>query len=89
MAGILFLSFWVDKYNLFKKSSMPYNYRFEFSKNMVKIGEFSILVYAVGALIFSLKTNQVAHPLNILGVVFAALFSFSSVLSFFLPSWIE
>lgn len=55
VAVIFAIQYWVEKYNLFRRSSLFYNLNYNLSRNMVKIGEVSVLIYSIGVLIFSLR----------------------------------
>jgi hypothetical protein len=54
LALIFVAQYWVDKFNLFKQRfSCPTEFNFQLSRLTIKIFEVSVLVFAVGNLIFS------------------------------------
>ena len=52
---IICFQYWVDKINMFKRSCNKYNFSYTFSQNIIIVGELSLLIYAIGTLIFSFK----------------------------------
>jgi len=52
LALIFVAQYWVDKANLFFRCSCPTDFNYQLSRLTLKIFEFSILVFAVGNLIF-------------------------------------
>ena len=53
VALIFFLQYWVDKFTLFKRSSLKNNFNFNLSIYVSKLFESSILIFCLGNLIFS------------------------------------
>ena len=68
MAIVIFaIKYWVDKFNLFKRSCLKYNFNFELTRNIVRIFESSIFVYAVGWVIFSFYIKGSINIFNMVG----------------------
>ena len=74
------IQYWIDKYNLFHRSSLDYEVSYTLSRNIVRIAETSILIYAIGVLIFSQKVNQEVHVFNIGGFLIALVYIAFSLL---------
>lgn len=48
-----FLQYWLDKYNMFHRSSLPNHLNFTLNRYTLKIFESSIFLYSLGGLLFS------------------------------------
>ena len=66
MAVIFFFQYWVDKFNLFRRSSLFYQIHFSLSAYIVRMAEFSIFLFAVGMNLFSYKVHHSVTLFNIL-----------------------
>jgi hypothetical protein len=64
---IFFLQYWLDKLNLFRRSSLPRNFGFILTRHILKLFESSIFVFGVGTYI--LGTFFHSSLLNILNLV--------------------
>ena len=64
---VFFLQFWIDKINLFKRSSHPRNFSFYLTRNILKIFEACVWIFALGTYIFGIYVHN--SPLNILNLV--------------------
>lgn len=70
-----FLQFWIDKMNLFKRSSHPRNFSFHLTRKILKIFEANILVFALGTLVWGFYVhNNTFNILNLIGLLIAALY---------------
>jgi hypothetical protein len=52
---IFILQYWIDKYNLFRRSSCPLDFNIALTKLIFKAFECSILIFAIGTFILDLK----------------------------------
>ena len=64
---ILIFQYWVDKYTLFRKSSLKFHYGFNLSIYTSKLFETSILALGLGNFIFSIYVHR--NPLNVLSLI--------------------
>ena len=64
---IFFLQYWVDKLNLFKRSSLKYNFNFSLSRFILKSFESSIMIFGVGWGIFSIYIKGELNIFNFIG----------------------
>lgn len=67
LAIIFFLQFWIDKINLFKRSSHPRNFSFFLTRIILKAFEASIFIFALGVFVFGIYIHNT--PINILNLV--------------------
>ena len=67
LAVVFFLQFWVDKLNLFKRCSHPRSFSFYLTRNILKIFEACIWIFAVGTCIFAIYVHQA--KINILNLI--------------------
>lgn len=75
LIGIFFIQYWIDKFNLFTRSSMLNNFNYSLSKNVLTLFEGSILIFAAGNFIFSLMHHGYqVNTANIIGLVIAILY---------------
>lgn len=64
---VFFLQFWIDKGNLFTRCSLPRNFSFYLTRNILKIFEACIWIFALGTCIFGLYIHPT--PVNILNLI--------------------
>lgn len=64
---IFFIQFWIDKLNLFKRSSHPHNFSFYLTRNILKIFEASVFIFGLGTLVFGFYIH--ASLFNILNII--------------------
>lgn len=83
---ILTIQYWVDKYNLFKRSSLFFELNYGLSRDILKLSEFSVFLYALGIIVFSAKIFNTVHPLSIVGIAIAFIYI---CLSWLLPKKYE
>lgn len=83
---ILSIQYWVDKYNLFKRSSLFFELNYGLSRDILKLSEFSVFLYALGIIVFSAKIFNTVHPLSIVGISIAFIYI---CLSWLLPKKYE
>lgn len=50
---IFFIQYWIDKYNLFRRFSLPVSFNFALSRIVFKIFRLSLLAFAVGNFLFA------------------------------------
>ena len=67
LAVLFFFQFWIDKLNLFKRCSHPRNFSFYLTRNILKIFEACIWVFALGTCIFAIYIHD--SKVNILNLV--------------------
>lgn len=91
--GILFLTvtfavqYWVDKINLFRRSSALYDVDFVLSRNAIKLFESSLFVFAAGNFLFSMVMHhKYVNWVNVMGLVIAFVYVLVIV---FMPTKIE
>lgn len=87
LVPIFIVQYWIDKYNLFQRFSCPTDFDFRLSRMTLKIFEISVLVFALGNYIFSLKIHATKvetkyHIINLVGLLLAVAYSLAI---FFLP----
>lgn len=82
MMIIFFFQYWVDKFNLFRRSSLFYQIHYSLSRSILKLAEFSVFIFALGIVVFSWKIHHKITPINIVSLVIGVIFAF---LSLFLP----
>lgn len=79
--------YWIDKYNLFRRCSLKHEIDFELSRAILKIFECSLLLFAVGNLLFSLVLHKAyLNKLNVASLVISALYC---AFSLFAPRHLE
>ena len=71
---IFFLQFWIDKYNLFKCSSMTTELNFSLSCLVFRPMEISLLFFAAGNLYYSWKIQKEVDSVCLIGMVLASLY---------------
>ena len=75
LIGIFLIQYWIDKFNLFTRSSMLNNFNYSLSKNVLTLFEGSVLVFATGNFIFSLMHHeQRVNTTNVIGLVIAVIY---------------
>jgi hypothetical protein len=67
IALIFLAQYWIDKYNLFFISSSYYDLGYYLTRNVLKIFEFSLLIFALGNLFFSIIVHD--NHLNIINII--------------------
>jgi hypothetical protein len=84
---IFFCQYWIDKYNLFTRSSLFVKFNYSLSRNVLVLFEGSILVFACGNVIFSMMHHHSKLPIiNIVGLAIAG---FYVLLTIFVPNHIK
>jgi hypothetical protein len=84
---IFFIQYWIDKFNLFKRSSLKFVFNFSLSRYVSRIYETSLFIFAAGNFIFSLYLHSLkVTVINIVGLSIALLFV---LLIWIAPSKIE
>ncbi len=87
---IFFIQYWIDKFNLFTRSSLSFTVNFLLSRGALKLFELSLFLFALGNFIFSRKThdNQDSHStyINIASLIISTLYCTISTLA---PAHIE
>ena len=74
---IFFINYWIDKFNLFKRSSLRFAFNFSLNRYISKVFETSLLIFAGGNFIFSLYLHNLQVTIiNIIGLSIALLFAF-------------
>lgn len=68
LAIIFFFQFWIDKYNLTKRSSFKYTFEFTLSKTSLKMFELSIIIFSLGNLTFSYYANDEIKIINLVAL---------------------
>lgn len=86
MAVIFFFQYWVDKFNLFRRSSLLYQIDFSLSAYIIRMAEFSIFIFAIGINLFSYKIHHTVTVFNILSLVVALIYI---IVIFTLPTKME
>lgn len=72
---VFFLQFWIDKVNLFKRCSHPRNFSFYLTRNILKIFEACIWIFALGTYIFGIYIhNSALNILNLVGLGVASIY---------------
>jgi len=72
---IFFIQYWIDKFNLFKRSSLKFVFNFSLSRYVSRIYESSLLIFAVGNFVFSLYLHNLQITLiNLTGLGIAFVF---------------
>lgn len=72
---VLFFQFWIDKINLFKRSSHPRIFSFFLTRNILKIFEASIWIFALGVVVFGIYIHDsFINGLNLAGLAIASLY---------------
>lgn len=51
--GIFFVQYWIDKYNLFRRFSMPISFNYTLSRAVFKIFQTSLFAFALGNFLFA------------------------------------
>lgn len=65
---VFFIQYWIDKWTLFRRSSLKYHFGFFLSNETCKILESSVFVFALGNLIFSTYLHDLRpNVLNLVG----------------------
>lgn len=72
------VQYWVDKFNLFKRSSLKYEVSHDLTSKMFKLLQFSVPIYAIGMLLFSIEINEGITIFPLLAVAISFLFVFIS-----------
>ena len=81
---IFSIYFWVDKYNLFKKSSHNIDYQLFLATSVTRLFELSLLPFTIGNLVFSFYSHgSHFHYINFISLGIAGLFSLIVILSSF------
>jgi hypothetical protein len=83
---ILILQYWVDKVNLFRRSSLYYEMHYSLSRDIGKMAELSILMFAGGATFFSYKVHGGVPKVILAALIIAAVYSLVVI---FLPQRLE
>ena len=72
---VFFLEFWIDKINLFKRCSHPRNFSFYLTRNILKIFEACVWIFAVGTCIFGIYIHDSKiNVLNLAALCVASLY---------------
>jgi hypothetical protein len=72
----LLAQYWVDKYNLFKRSTCKNEMDFFLSRTMLKIFEVSLFVFAFGSFLFSVVLhNRFVNSVNIASLILTGLYT--------------
>jgi hypothetical protein len=66
--------YWIDKMNLFKRSSLYENGNLTVSNHAVKVIQFSLLFYAASWLYFSDLRDGAVNIMTLMGIIFAFLY---------------
>lgn len=85
------VQYWIDKLNLFTRSSLKYEFDFFVSKSILKLFECSLIIFAVGNFIFSkaVRGDNIHYDgdkinyVNVVSLIIASLYTF---LILFAPS---
>lgn len=81
------LQYWIDKYNLFKRSSCKHELDFFLSRTMLKVFEASILIAALGNYVFSIVLhNDYVNGVNVAALIVAGVYT---LFSMFAPRHLE
>lgn len=77
IAVVVLIQYWVDKYNLFRRFSVPVNFTYRLSRLTVKILEASILIIALGNVLFASWVNEEKKltPINYVTLGIAIIYS--------------
>jgi hypothetical protein len=72
----LLAQYWIDKYNLFKRSSCKNEMDFFLSRTILKIFEASLFIFAFGNFVFSIVVhNKYVNSVNIAALVITGLYT--------------
>lgn len=77
---IFFLQYWVDKYNLFRRSSLFYELEYSISRYILKMAEGSILVFAIGSFYFSMRLSTHIDTFLLISMILAFVYVMISIL---------
>ena len=85
MALIFFVQYWVDKFNLFKRFSCPVNFDYRLSQGILKLFDFSLILFALGNFVFAPDVHETAWQWTAINIITLCISTIYCILIAFMP----